>query len=55
MRGRRRVSRSVDEVIEELEELLRRAYPDSCFPKVGEVWLSWELFEHIIHLDNQLY
>jgi hypothetical protein len=49
MRGRRSVRRSVDEVV---EELLRRAYPDSCFPKV---WLSWELFEHIIHLDNQLY
>jgi hypothetical protein len=55
MRGRRSVRRSVDEVVEELEELLRRAYPDSRFPKVGEVWLSWELFEHIIHLDNQLY
>jgi hypothetical protein len=36
MRGRRRVRRSVDEVVEELEELLRRAYPDSCFPKVGK-------------------
>jgi hypothetical protein len=55
MRGRRRVRRSVDEVVGELEKLLRRAYPDSCFPKVGEAWLSWELFEHIIHLDNQLY
>jgi hypothetical protein len=52
MRGRRSVRRGVDEVV---EELLRGAYPDSCFPKVGEAWLSWEIFKHIIHLDNQLY
>jgi hypothetical protein len=36
----------------ELEELLRREFSPRRFPEEKH---SWELFELILHLDNQLF